>query len=345
MASPPVVSRAVGARKVVAAVAGFAALAALVMWAGPATVMRQLSLLRWVLPAVLLTGLLKHVLRSMGWRLTLHASGVELPWRELLKARISSQAFAYVSGMGLLVSEPLRPWLLRGAVSVKSTLAASLVESTVYWLTSVLVTVVGAAFALQVLAPGQEAAILVVAALVVTALMVLLLSKRPLLPALGRLGRRSSVRGEAPTRWQSRIQRAGEVEADVRSFRVREPRAAAAVLGVDLLVQVVMLAEVWLVLQAVGVPVTWLQLAAIEAGSRTVKMLSFYLPGRVGADEAGAVGTFVLLGLDPAAGVGLAIAKRVQGVFWTAVGLTWLGATGAVRRMPVAPESAHEAPA
>lgn len=308
--------------KTLATIVGLATFAAVVVWIGPEAVWRQVVMLRWVLPAVIGAGLLKHVFRAWAWKLALRAEGVNLTFAAILKARVSAQAFAYLSGMGLLVSEPLRPWLLRKSVPVEVTVAASLLESALYWFTSVIVTSVGLAAGAHLLADELNTGLVFGIWLVVFgAILFVLFTTTTLLP-------HPASRPSAPAALSSRLAavvgKGAEVEARIRSFRHRHPGAALDVFLVDVLVQVVMITEVWVVLSALGLRFGLLQLAAIEAGSRMVKMMAFYLPGRLGADEAGAAGSFLLLGLDPSAGISLAIARRIQGLFWAAVGFAWL---------------------
>jgi hypothetical protein len=82
-------------------------------------------------------------------------------------------------------------------------------------------------------------------------------------------------------------------------------------------------AEVLIVLAAIGVKIGLLQLLATEGATRIAKILTFYIPGRVGADEASGAGSFVLFGMDGAAGLTLAIARRLQALVWVALGLAW----------------------
>ena len=89
-------------------------------------------------------------------------------------------------------------------------------------------------------------------------------------------------------------------------------------------VQAAMLAEVWVVLSALGVAAAPVLVLAIEGASRLMKIMTFYIPGRLGADEAGGAGSFLLLGLNPAAGLTLALARRAQALVWVGMGFLWL---------------------
>ncbi|MFQ5739409.1 MAG: lysylphosphatidylglycerol synthase domain-containing protein [Acidobacteriota bacterium] len=302
---------------------GFGLLAALIGWIGPATLLRQLAALKWVLPVLMALGLVKHALRAWAWKRALDAEGVLFPFPELLRVRIGSQALAYLSSMGLLVSEPLKPWLLRKKAPIARTIPATLVEAGVYWSTSLLITTIGTFAAVHLVASGHDAWTLSVIAVVIFAAVVLLLfAPTPLLPGLaGYVAQRSG----GGSKWAMRLEKAAEMEKQMRSFRLRKPGTVVAIFGFHMLLQVVMFAEVWMVLRAVGVRIDIFYLTMIEAASRIVKMMSFFIPGRVGADEAGAAGAFLLIGLSPAAGLTLAVARRIQALFWTAIGLLWLG--------------------
>lgn len=308
---------------------GVLLLAALIVWIGPETFYQQFIALKWVLPILVLMGLAKHLLRTWSWREALLAEGLEIGFMELLRVRIGSQAVAYLSSMGMVVSEPLKPWLLRRVASYKKTLPPTVVEAAVYWFVSLFVMTVGTFVTINVLADTHNALTLSLICLASFVGIVLLLFTR--ISITGGLQKLITRRFPKRTKWIDGLRKASDMESQIRSFRIRHPRTVADILGIHLLVQVVMFTEVWLVLSAVGAGVGILYLLAIEAASRMVKIMSVYLPGRVGADEAGGAGAFLLLGLNPAAGLTLAIARRIQALCWTALGLAWLSRGGTRR--------------
>lgn len=320
----------VGPRQLVPALVGVGLLAGLVTWIGPAVLWRQVVALRWVLPVLIVFGLIKHLLRTLGWNVALKAEGVKITLPHLLRVRIAAQGMAHLSGLDLLVSEPLKPWLLRNVATVQQTIPSTLVEASIYWVTSLLVTTVGTFVALTVVIDSADAlAIALVSLATLGGVVLLVFARTPLLPRLAELvGRRVAIQ----PKWSALLAKAGEIETQMRSFRLRHPATVASLLGFNLLVQVVMFTEVWLVLSTVGAAPDFFRLVTIEAASRIVKMMSFYLPARLGADEAGAAGSFALLGLNPAAGVALALARRIQALTWATVGLVWLGRAGVPRR-------------
>jgi hypothetical protein len=95
------------------------------------------------------------------------------------------------------------------------------------------------------------------------------------------------------------------------------------VLTLDAAAQLVTLAEAAAVLWASGTQFSILQILAIESAGRMVKILSAWIPARIGADESGAAASFALLGLAPGTGLTLAVARRVRDLLLCAAGVAW----------------------
>jgi hypothetical protein len=101
----------------------------------------------------------------------------------------------------------------------------------------------------------------------------------------------------------------------------------------------VTLAEVAAVLWAVGIRASVLEVLAIEAAGRMVKILGAWIPGRIGADEGGAAVSFALLGYAPAAGLMLVVTRRLRDLLWCAAGIVWAAGSTPRRRAPQPPRS------
>jgi Lysylphosphatidylglycerol synthase TM region len=293
----------------------------LILSIGPAVLATQLTTLGWSLAILAALGLVKLWLRTWSWRETLVADGVQTAGWQLFGARLISQTFGYLSVMGPLVADPLKPLLLRDTDAAATT-PGTLVETVVFWFTSLLIILAGGFAGILVASSGpQLMAVTLAAVAILVAGFVFLLRKAPLVPRLrGVLARKWK---DHPVRLTAWLIKAEGIECSTISFHRRHPRALRDVLLLNLAVQLVMGAEVLIVLAAIGVKIGLLQLLATEGASRIAKILTFYIPARVGADEAGGAGAFVLFGMDGAAGLTLAIARRIQALVWVAVGLAW----------------------
>ncbi len=328
--------------KIVLAAAGFAFLVLLIARIGPRTLARQLAVVSWSLPVLITLGLVKVVLRTWSWEQALAADGVVVGTRRLLGIAVAAQAMAYLSAMGPVVGEPMKPLLLRDSAAVEASVVGTLADTGVYWFTSALLGLAGALAGILLLGgvPGTLA-MLAVSVAMFTAALSLLLSRRPVVTRVRALVCSWKGQGHQSCSW---LHKAEEIENRIRSFRFRHPAAVRRMLCLGLLIQAVTAAEALTVMNALGIHIGLFALLAVEAANRLVKIVSFYVPGRVGADEGGAAGTFLLLGMDPAAGLTLALARRVQALFWAAMGLVWLSLRGSARsaRRLVCPEQGKE---
>lgn len=298
----------------------FAALA--IHWVGVGALTSMLAALRWAIPALLVLGGLKHIFRVRAWQLSLRAEGIEVPFLSLFRARIGAQALAYLASMGGILSEPLKPWLLRKHVAAGKSIAPTIVEAFVYWVTALTVIAAGVLAAAPWVGDDATTRVVTIGTAVAAALVAVGLLKRGAL--LGALERRAGkTRGRVST-WRQKLRQAAEVEDQIRSFRIRHPRTVRRIAVLNFGVQAAMLAEVWVVVSTLGVAVTPALVLAIEGASRLVKIMTFYIPGRIGADEAGGAASFLLLGLSPAAGLTLALARRAQALLWAGMGFVWL---------------------
>lgn len=307
--------------RILAGVTAAVSLAVLVYRIGLAEIAAQLHSLRAVLPIVLLAGLVRLLLQTRAWYVALHADGIHVPQSRLLAVRLASQAAGYLSALGPVVTEPAKLVLLRNGGGMAAAVPATLVETGTYWFTTVILGLAGTCAAAFLIADAR--AVWAVALFGVA--LPLLAARHSLLSPLVRAA------GRRAPKW---LRSAEAVEIRVRSFRDRQPRAAGRVLALDSIAQLVTLAEVAAVLWAAGIRFSALHVLALEAAGRMVKILGAWIPGRIGADEGGAAVSFALLGLPPAAGLMLVLARRVRDLLSCAAGTIWAASSTARRPAP-----------
>jgi glycosyltransferase 2 family protein len=92
--------------------------------------------------------------------------------------------------------------------------------------------------------------------------------------------------------------------------------------------------ETLLILRLLGRPVGLGRAIAIETLALVLDCLLFFVPARMGTQEGGRVLIFLVLGLDPAAGLAAACVRRVRELVWAIPGLVLLGR---LQRGPGAP--------
>jgi hypothetical protein len=101
--------------------------------------------------------------------------------------------------------------------------------------------------------------------------------------------------------------------------------------------------EIYLIVRAIGVAVSWKMALALETGAVLMDGILFFVPGKVGTQEGGKVVLFAALGLDPARGLTVGVTRRIRELTYAVLGLLALGWLSArpggsvLRPTPVSP--------
>jgi hypothetical protein len=303
--------------RTISGVAAGLALVAVAHRIGLANVTAQLRNLGVVLPIMLFTGFVRLLLQTRAWAIALRAEGIQISQWRLIGVRLSSQAAGYLIALGPVVSEPTKLALLRNPAGMAAAAPATLFETGAFWFSTMILGLAGACSGAFLI--GNARAVSLAVAVFGMGLWFLVRRQSLLSPILRVAG------GRAP-KW---LRSAEQTELQIRSFRDRQREAARNVLVLDSIGQLVTLAEVAAVFWAAGIACSFFQILTIEAGVRVVKILGAWVPGRIGMDEGGSAAAFALLGFSPAAGLMLAVARRVRDVLWCAIGIMWTAASHA----------------
>jgi hypothetical protein len=293
-------------------VVGAVAFAWVIAHVGPPTMMEQVRAIRVALPVVLSLSLFRLFLQTATWSASLKGEDVSVGTTKLMGVRLASQSMGYLTVLGPLISEPMKVKLL--GTSSGPTITATFLDNGVYWFTSALVAIAGIVTLPLVAVHGR--AYDSIPALVVLGFVVVTIRRHtPILSGVVRaLGTRR------PT-WLARAER---IEASIREYRLNQPTLVRRMFWIDIACQVLLAAEVVVVLLALHQPVHFGTVLAIEGMTRALKMISGWIPARLGSDEGGAISAFALTGLSPLLGLSLALTRRSRDLLWALTGIVWL---------------------
>jgi hypothetical protein len=280
---------------------------------GLASLVQQLRAMRIALPIVLGLSLMRLLLQSIAWSGSLKGERVYVDTPRLAAIRLAGQSMGYLTVLGPMISEPIKIRLLGAAT--EATVTATFLDNGVYWFTSALLAIVGVVSLPFVAVHG--AAYHAIPAVLALALMVFVIARRnPILSELVRaLGKR------APS-W---LTRATQFESAIRNYRVNQPALVRRMFWIDVACQALIASEVVVVLWSLHLPIHFFTILVIEGVTRGLKMLSGWIPARLGSDEGGAISAFALTGLSPMLGLALALTRRVRDLLWALIGIVWLG--------------------
>jgi len=311
--------------EIVFLILGLALFVVLLNQIGWGVILAQLYGVGWTFLLVLLVSGGRYAARTLAWRYAFSAQH-ELPsFGEMFRARLAAQALGYLTIAGPLLSEPAKATLLRDQVPLRIGLGGSLLEATAYSLTSTIIMVTGLLVGLVWL--GVDEATRLTAWLLAALLAALLLLLRWLLAHRAHiLARLLDALARTPLRrWTERHRPQLEnAEQQLLDFYAHNTRRFRLMFLWEMIAQVFAIAENYVILAAMGLWLSWADVLIIEAFSKGLTTLFFFVPGRVGTDEGGMVALFNLLGLGVAVGASLALVKRLRGIFWAAVGLLFL---------------------
>lgn len=279
---------------------------------GVSTIVAQVKAMRIALPIVIGLSLLRLLLQSIAWSASLKGENVYVDTSRLAAIRLAGQSMGYLTVLGPVISEPMKIKLL--GTSARPTITATFLDNGVYWFTSAMLAICGIVSLPLVRAHGTARHL--IPASVVLVLMVFLITRRK--PVLSGVVRALAKR--APS-W---LVRAEEFESSIRNYRVNEPALVSRLFWIDIACQALVASEVVVVLWSLHLPVRFFAVLVIEGVTRGLKMLSGWIPARLGSDEGGAISAFALTGLSPMLGLALALTRRFRDLLWASIGIVWL---------------------
>ncbi len=296
---------------VVAALLGAALFVYAVRRAGVSEIIDAVRRVGWGLVLIFALAGLRFLVRAECWRWCLPPH-TAFPLRRAFAAFLAGDSVGNITPLGLLASEPTKVLLTRHHLATREAVASLAVENLVY-----------AASVLAMVAVG----LIVVAANVAmpavwrsglfAALGALILGAGVALRAMR--GTWDPSRGARP-RWRERL---ASMRDEAARFSGGHPERLWRVFALDLVFHALAVLEVYITLEwlLVDRSPTIVEAVAFEALNRVITAAFKFVPFRVGIDEATAGALAPILSVNPAAGVALAVVRKVRNLFWAALGL------------------------
>lgn len=298
------------------AAAGAALFAYVVRRAGVAEIVEGIQRVGWGLAVILALAGLRFMLRAACWRLCM-LPGTRLTVGQAFSAFLAGDAVGSVTPLGLLASEPTKIFLTRHHLATRDSVASLAAENLIYGASVVAMICVGVGVVLatvplpSVWRWGLAGAVLGFFSAAVVMLRLL-------------RGTWDERRGQRP-RWRARL---ADLRQAVVLFSAGHSERLWLAFGLDLGFHALGILEAFLTLQwllADRAP-TLAQAIAFEALNRAVTVAFKFVPYRIGVDEALSGAVAPALAVNPAAGVALAVVRKVRNLFWSAVGLAIIAA-------------------
>jgi len=297
-------------------IGGAALFAYVVRRAGVGEILDGIQRVGWGLAVILALAGLRFMVRAACWRLCM-PSDAQLPYSRAFSAFLAGDAVGSVTPLGLLASEPTKIFLTRHHLATRDSVASLATENLMYAasIVTMLTVAVGVVLATVPLPSSWRWEIVGALAAVLGAAVVSLRLLR---------GTWDERRGPRPP-WRARL---AELRVAVLGASAGNAARLWRAFGLDMVFHGLGTLEVWLTLQWL-VPdraPTFAQAIAFEGLNRVVTVAFKFVPFRIGVDEALTGVVAPALAVSPAAGVALAVVRKVRNLFWSGVGLAIIAA-------------------
>jgi len=316
-------------------VAGVALFAYLIKQTGLTTLTQYVAMMGW--GALLILGLsaVRNCARAGSWYFSIEPGQRGVSFWSLMNVMLAGEAIKYMTATGPLVSEPAKAAMVRKYVPLLQGFSSVVVENLIYYLT-VFIFMFASLPALAWLAevPGDVklAGYILMSAIAFSILITWVAIRRRwyvLARALEQLARITARRrGEIPAQ-PRRIDSMGaqvrRVEENLYTFYERRRGAFYLIFSLNMASHFINVVEVCLILALMKLPATILNGCMIEAVTKVINLIFFFVPTRAGVYESGNALMLQALGMSAAAGVALAIIRKLRAFVWVAYGLGVIG--------------------
>ena len=284
-----------------------------IVHAGPQAILQQVKVIRFALPVLVILSLCRLLLQTAAWSAALRGAGMSVSRRKLIGIRLASQSMGYLTVLGPLLSEPMKIKLLGSSPEAATT--ATLLDNGVYWFTATLAAIAGCVCAISLAVHGPHYFWSIAAVTLLAACLFLIMRRQPVLTGIVRtLGKRCP-------NW---LRRGEAIERSIRNYRLEQPALVSRMFWIGVACQILLAFEVVTVLWTLHLPVHIATVLGIDGLTRALKMVSGWVPARLGADEGGAMSAFMVAGFSPVFGLTLALTRRMRDLLWSLLGIAWL---------------------
>jgi hypothetical protein len=285
------------------------------LWSfGPAMVWERLRAFGWGFAVVLPFQIFDHMLNAMGWRLAFTpAEAAKVPFRELVRVRVGGDGVNYLTPSGNIAGEFVRPGMLRSSLSHDAKVASVVVAKATQSVGQALFVLVGLIYLLNArvyaFKEGQAgwAAAGMSVILFGIALLVGLLAARP--------------PDWLKARFPGAVEKTEPLRRSLREFLGKHPLRLMGSVFFFMLGYAWGAAEIWLICQFLGFPISAEIALCVEFLSNVVDSFAFMVPAKIGTQEAGKTAIFKGLGMAADIGFTVGLIRHAREILWAGAGL------------------------
>ena len=288
---------------------------------------------------ILLPSLLMYVLEAYGWRVTLGTRAHGLPFWRILAIRTAGEVVNMTTPTAYVGGEPLKAYLLnREGVPLVEGLASVVTAKTTMTVAQILFILGGIGLGFWLLGAEGSAGQTITAGLVSVGLLLFGVGAFVIVQRHGMFSWMLSMLRRIGLRipfLESREQQLRELDRTIAGFYSHQRQAFLLSTGLFLLGWLAEALEVYVMVLCMGQSIAVLPAIAIGALSVFIKGGTFFIPGSLGAQDAGNLFLVSAFGYGEVTGITFALLRRFREFVWIAIGLACLAMLTKGEKPPV----------
>ncbi len=269
-----------------------------------------------------------YALDTYGWKVTLGPSAQAVPFWRLLAIRTAGEVVNMTTPTAYVGGEPLKAYLLKSySVPMVEGAASVVIAKTTMTIAEVFYILLGVALGFWILGVNGSSGQMVAAGLVSVGLLLfgtagfVFVQRRGLftwiLEATRKLGLRIRF-------LETREEKLRSLDRTILHFYSHRQGAFYASTGVYFLGWMVEALEVFVIIHFLGGPALALSAISIGALAVFIKGGTFFIPGSLGAQDAGNLLLLKAFGYSDVTGITFALLRRFRELVWIGIGLLCL---------------------
>lgn len=306
-------------------VAGLLLFAYLIKQTGFDTLASYLSLMGWGFAAIIALSCARNYVRGASWYFAIEPEHRHVSLFALTNVMLAGEAVKYLTATGPFLSEPAKAAMMKRQVPMLHGFSSLVVENMIYYL-SVWIFMLSGLPALSWIRDVPDglkiAGYIGAASIVFVAAITYLSIKRrwyPVAHLMELIGRHISAGRKE--RFSTVINNTRLIEERVYAFYQDRRGAFYVILLLNMSAHLINVVEVAVILMLMKLPPDISAGFVIEAVTKLINMVFFFVPTRAGVYESGNALVMEALGLTAAAGVALAIIRKIRAFVWVGYGL------------------------
>lgn len=312
---------------------GLLVLSLLVWNIGPGNIYEAASKLGpTALLAVLIPSIIMYSVEAYGWKVVLGQAAQRVPFWRLLTIRTAGEVVNMTTPTAYLGGEPLKAYLLkRHDVPIADGAASVVIAKTTMTIAEVVYILMGIALAFWILGVGNSAGQTITAALLSVGLLVcsiggfIFIQQRGLFSSTLSLVKKLGLRIKVLEAQEKHLY---SIDQTIRNFYNHHQKAFYASMGLYFLGWMAESLEVFGIIYFLGGSVSALSALSIGALAVFIKGGSFFIPGSLGAQDAGNMLLLQTFGYSDVTGITFALLRRFRELVWIGIGLVCLALVG-----------------